>query len=136
MVGEGKQKAESRKMKGITDSLNISASSFHLSSFPGSRFGLAKTHAIDALCVGAVAGVTGGSLPILRIRAMGIVTSDPETKRFVGRNCFEEFAKGLKCRSGWIASATTSAKIARAPAFAHVAYGVTGVFQDVGIDRK
>lgn len=36
-----------------------------------SRFGLSKTHAHDALCVGDVAGVTGGGLPVLLIAAMG-----------------------------------------------------------------
>jgi 5-methylcytosine-specific restriction endonuclease McrA len=36
-----------------------------------SRFGLAKTHALDALCVGDVAGVVGTEQPVLQMRAVG-----------------------------------------------------------------
>jgi hypothetical protein len=35
------------------------------------RFGIAKTHALDALCVGDVAGLSGSDVPILEIEAMG-----------------------------------------------------------------
>jgi 5-methylcytosine-specific restriction endonuclease McrA len=35
------------------------------------RFGLPKTHALDALCVGEVAKVSGASRPVLRIRGIG-----------------------------------------------------------------
>jgi 5-methylcytosine-specific restriction endonuclease McrA len=35
------------------------------------RFGLPKTHAVDALCVGEVAGVSGAAAPVLLIRATG-----------------------------------------------------------------
>jgi 5-methylcytosine-specific restriction endonuclease McrA len=35
------------------------------------RFELPNTHAVDALCVGDVAGVTGGGLPVVSMRAMG-----------------------------------------------------------------
>jgi 5-methylcytosine-specific restriction endonuclease McrA len=36
-----------------------------------SRLGLPKTHALDALCVGEVAKVSGAGGPVLRIRAIG-----------------------------------------------------------------
>jgi 5-methylcytosine-specific restriction endonuclease McrA len=36
-----------------------------------SRFGIPKTHALDALCVGELAGVTGVKQPVLGIRARG-----------------------------------------------------------------
>lgn len=35
------------------------------------RFGLPKTHAIDALCVGQLVGVRGDDVPVLGVRAMG-----------------------------------------------------------------
>lgn len=35
------------------------------------RFLLPKTHAIDALCVGELAGVSGAAVPVLMVRAMG-----------------------------------------------------------------
>lgn len=35
------------------------------------RFGLPKTHALDALCVGDTAGVSGAHAPVLEIKARG-----------------------------------------------------------------
>lgn len=35
------------------------------------RFGLPKTHALDALCVGDIAGVSGWHVPVLEIKALG-----------------------------------------------------------------
>lgn len=35
------------------------------------RFGLPKTHALDALCVGDIAGVSGWHVPVLGIKALG-----------------------------------------------------------------
>lgn len=35
------------------------------------RLGLPKTHALDALCIGELAGVTGSGLPVLGIKATG-----------------------------------------------------------------
>jgi hypothetical protein len=35
------------------------------------RWGIAKTHALDALCVGELAGVAAGQLKTLQIKAMG-----------------------------------------------------------------
>jgi len=45
-----------------------------------SHFGLSKTHARDALCVGDIVGVAGTALPVLLIAAMG---------------------RGTRCRTNW-----------------------------------
>jgi 5-methylcytosine-specific restriction endonuclease McrA len=51
--------------------LPIETSSGGRTKWNRSRFGIAKSHALDALCVGEMAGVTVGKLRILQIRAMG-----------------------------------------------------------------
>ena len=42
-----------------------------LTSLNRARFALSKTHALDALCVGDVAMVSGSAQPVLWVRAMG-----------------------------------------------------------------
>lgn len=56
----------------------LSAMGFEVRSWTGGRtkwnrerFGLPKAHAVDALCVGEVAGVSGAHSPVLLIRATG-----------------------------------------------------------------
>lgn len=49
----------------------VSGSSGGRTQWNRTRFAVPKTHALDALCVGDLAGVTGASLPILSMRAMG-----------------------------------------------------------------
>jgi hypothetical protein len=54
-----------------TTGLAVTTGSGGLTKFNRSRFGIPKTHALDAVCVGATHAVTGWWKPTLTIKAMG-----------------------------------------------------------------
>ena len=77
-------------------------------------------------------GCSGAGL----VGAMGIGAAEPKTKRFSLGNGFEEIGEILEVGAGRISGEAAGAKVSGAPAFSGAADGVSGFFEQVGIDRE
>jgi hypothetical protein len=64
------------------------------------------------------------------------MAAEPKAEWFVLGNCFQEVGEALEILSGGIARPATGLNVSRAPSFSGEPNGVTGLFENIGIDWK